>query len=201
MLTDAPEIWSPDPEDSRDITVILAAMADSIHQAIARVYSSGAVMAFAGDSAPEGWILCRGQAVSRLQFGSLFETIGEKYGAGDGSTTFNVPNLRGRVIVGWHSGDTDFNESAKTGGEKSHTLTVDEMPAHGHRISGGDTGETRLRSGRAYLVDGGAGAAAWAAWFGEGYNSIHNVTATDTGGNQSHNNMPPYIVMNYIIKA
>ena len=61
---------------------------------------AGAVMPFAGSTAPAGWLLCFGQAVSRSQYGELFAVLGTSYGVGDGSTTFNLPDLRGRVVAG-----------------------------------------------------------------------------------------------------
>lgn len=93
---------------------------------------TGTIVSFAGDIAPDGYMICDGAAVSRTQYQELFATIGTKYGAGDGSTTFNIPDLRGRVIVGLNSSDTDFNTLGKTGGEKAHTSTINEIPPHNH---------------------------------------------------------------------
>jgi microcystin-dependent protein len=109
---------------------------------------AGAVMPFAGATAPAGWLLCAGQVVSRSQFGELFATIGTTYGAGDGLTTFALPDLRGRVVAGVDTmgGGTRPNRLTSTtitggadavgevGGGQTHTLTGAEsgVPAHGH---------------------------------------------------------------------
>lgn len=93
---------------------------------------TGAVTQFAGSAAPTGWLLCDGTAVSRATYADLFAAIGTTYGAGNGSTTFNLPNLKGRVPVGRDSADTSFDVLGETGGAKTHTLTVTEMPSHTH---------------------------------------------------------------------
>ena len=83
---------------------------------------TGTVLAFAGSSAPSGFLLCDGRAVSRTTYTSLFSVIGTTYGSGDGSTTFNLPDMRGRVAVG-----SDANLGAKAGA-KTHALTNAELP-------------------------------------------------------------------------
>lgn len=92
---------------------------------------TGSILLWSTLTAPEDWLICDGTAVSRSSFSDLFGVIGTTYGAGDGSSTFNLPNFQGRVPVGLSS-ENDFDELGKTGGEKSHTLTVDEMPSHTH---------------------------------------------------------------------
>src|SRR5215467_6824657 len=86
-------------------------------------------------TAPLGWILCDGAAISRTTYAALFAVIGTTYGVGDGSTTFNLPNCKGRIPVGFDSGQTEFNALGKTGGEKTHTLTVAELATHDHTIA------------------------------------------------------------------
>ncbi len=226
---------------------------------------AGIISQFAGETAPNGYLLCQGQAVSRTTYANLFNVIGTKYGSGDGSTTFNIPDLRGRVPVGLNPSDNDFKTLGSKGGEKAHTLTVQEMPSHNHSAtltinSGGahthtassnSTGaHTHSVSGSAASAGGhshtyGYGKSAYAG--GSGYtvpvldsygkgdastNSAgahtHSVSGTaasagghshtitvnsggahahtgtvsigNTGGGQAHNNMQPYIVLNYIIK-
>jgi microcystin-dependent protein len=87
-------------------------------------------MPFAGSVAPEGYLLCDGSAVSRTDYADLFAAIGTVYGAGDGSTTFNVPDLSGRVVLGV----SQSHVLGSTGGEATHTLTEQEMPAHSHTV-------------------------------------------------------------------
>lgn len=109
---------------------------------------SGAVLPFAGANAPTGWLMCDGSAVSRTAFAELFASIGTTYGTGDGSTTFNLPDLRGRVAAGKDNmGGTPANRLTAagagitgtslgaTGGSQTHTLTTAQMPAHNHAVS------------------------------------------------------------------
>lgn len=144
----------------------------------------GTIQEYAGNEIPNSWLLCDGSAISRIAYADLFEVIGTTYGEGDGSTTFNLPDLKGKTIVGLDEDDTDFNKLGKIGGEKEHILTIEEMPSHRHPTRYGDT-------------EGGDGS---------GYR-FSNTLATSTqivesaGGNQAHNNLQPYIVFNYIIKA
>lgn len=149
----------------------------------------GEIKPFAGSTAPTGTLLCDGSAVSRTTYASLFTAIGTTYGVGDGSTTFNIPNLKGRNLIGagLATSGTTYTLGA-TGGAETHTLTVDEMPSHNHipvtRYSatalGTESGITRSNGGT--LEDK----------FGEYYTK-------NTGGGLAHNNMPPYAVINYVI--
>ena len=91
---------------------------------------AGIVLPFAGSVAPQGYLLCDGSAVSRSEYADLFAAIGTVYGAGDGSTTFNVPDLSGRVIIGV----SESHVLGSTGGEASHVLTDSELPAHVHEV-------------------------------------------------------------------
>jgi microcystin-dependent protein len=91
----------------------------------------GIISQFAGATAPPGYLLCDGTAVSRTTYSSLFTTIGTAYGTGDGSTTFNLPNLQNRIPVGKGS-DAEFDTLGETGGEKAVTLTSSQIPAHSH---------------------------------------------------------------------
>jgi len=92
----------------------------------------GEVTMWTTNTAPTGWLVCDGSAVSRTTYSGLFAVIGTVYGAGDGSTTFNLPNLKGRVVVGRDSADADWDTLAETRGSKTHTLTSAEMPSHTH---------------------------------------------------------------------
>lgn len=144
----------------------------------------GGIIAFDSDTIPNGWLLCDGRAVSRTKYAELFKAIGTKHGSGDGSTTFNLPNPKGRTLVGKDSSDTDFNELGKTGGEKTHTLTVNEMPSHKHGFQANN--DFHAQSGTdAWIFKGGRN---------DGF-------ILETGGDQPHNNLQPYLVTNFIIKA
>lgn len=91
---------------------------------------AGIVIPFAGSVAPEGYLLCDGSAVSRSTYADLFEAIGTTYGSGDSSTTFNVPDLSGRVVLGV----SQSHALGTSGGEAEHVLTEQELPAHTHTV-------------------------------------------------------------------
>ena len=105
---------------------------------------AGIVSAFAGVTAPSGWLMCYGQAVSRTDYSALFTALSTTYGAGDGSTTFNIPDMRGRAIAGVDNmGGTAAsrltstvlsasNTLGATGGTQTHTLTTAELASHNH---------------------------------------------------------------------
>ncbi|MDD2964015.1 MAG: tail fiber protein [Bacteroidales bacterium] len=92
----------------------------------------GSIMIWAGSSAPSGWLLCDGTAYSTTTYAALYAVIGTTYGSGSG--TFRVPNLKGRVPVGLDAAQTEFDTRGETGGEKTHTITTAEMPAHTHSV-------------------------------------------------------------------
>lgn len=108
---------------------------------------SGTVNLYAGATAPASWLMCDGSAVSRTTYSELFTAIGTTYGAGDGTTTFNVPNLSGRVPVGLDSGNTDYDALGETGGSNTHTLTSAEMPSHNHNANAGNSSSTYTGAG------------------------------------------------------
>lgn len=145
----------------------------------------GAISPYAGSVAPTNWLICDGRAISRVTYSDLFNAIGTTYGSGDGNTTFNLPNLKGRVITGLDTSQTEFDALGETGGEKTHTLTTQEMPSHNHTLDFSTSG-SQLLSGNhgAYLLAG-----------------TNTTCIKNTGGGQAHNNLQPYIVLNYIIKA
>ena len=144
----------------------------------------GTILSYGGTTAPSGFLLCNGAAVSRTTYGDLFAVIGTSYGAGDGSTTFNIPNLQGRVAVGYSSSETEFNSIGKTGGEKTHVLSYYEMPKHSHAAL--------------YI---GSSAGSELGWTGINGTVNGSVQTGIAGDNQAHNNIQPYVVTNYIIKA
>ena len=163
---------------------------------------SGLVCAFGGAVAPTGWLLCNGQTQVRQVLGvntPLFTAIGTTYGAGDGTTTFNVPNLMGRVIIGAGTGAGGGTSgsgivtggaalSARTigqwFGEETHTLTLAETPAHTHTLPsgcGGGGGTTSVEC----VFDG-----IPTTW-----------TTSPQGGGAAHNVVQPGLVLSYIIKT
>jgi len=101
-----------------------------------QILPAGMIAPFAGTTAPSGWLLCNGQAISRETYAGLFGIVSTTYGSGDGSTTFNVPDMTGRVPV-CKSADAEFSDLGETGGVRSVTLTSAEsgIPSHGHTAS------------------------------------------------------------------
>ena len=165
--------------------------------ALSYIMPVGAVLPYSGASAPSLFLLCDGSAVNRTTYATLFGVIGTTYGTGNGSTTFNLPDLKGRVPVG-KSTDTEFDVLGETGGEKTHVLTVGELASHNH---------TALDSSGAYLDTGGptgsGGLVSSTVINGTGNSSNGATTAKfigNTGSNTAHNNLQPYITLNYIIK-
>lgn len=155
----------------------------------------GEIKAYAGTTLPTGYLYCDGTAVSRTDYADLFNVIGTTYGNGDGSTTFNLPDLGGRVPVGLHYGETEFLNLGQSGGEKTHTLTVGEMPEHNHAMnnySGGGNKNQFHTVNEFYSYHGDQ-----SYW---NYNNP-NVWTSKTGSNQAHNNLQPYLVVHYIIRA
>ena len=145
----------------------------------------GAITQFSGSIAPTNWLFCNGQAISRTEYSELFAIIGTHYGEGDGSTTFNLPDFIGRVPVGLDAEDPDFDALGDFGGEKNHTLTVAEMPAHNHKFNFRTSGSQSISGNYGVYLLGG---------------SSDNIIAS-TGENQPHNIMQPYLVTNFIIKV
>ena len=145
----------------------------------------GTINLWASSTVPDGWILCDGSSLLRTgTYAGLFAVIGTTYGTADG-THFNVPNFKGKVPVGYNSAETEFNAMGKTGGEKTHTLTIAEMPAHTH---------TPPWDAVAWQ----AGALGFTSGGGNVIGATGNTGAT--GGSGAHNNLQPYLTLNYIIK-
>ena len=160
------------------------------------------ILAYAGSEAPNGYLLCRGQAVSRTTYSLLFNVIGTQYGAGDGSSTFNLPDLQGKVIAGLDIVDSDFNVLGKTGGSKSVQLTKNQLPKiygrmvmHGGEAStniAGVSGDFSTSLNNNKYKNGGTE--------GSGANSKGDIIL-NVGNNEAHENKQPYNTLNYIIKA
>jgi microcystin-dependent protein len=212
----------------------------------------GGLVPFAGSVAPAGgkWMLADGSAISRTSYASLFALVGITYGVGDGSTTFNLPNLKGRVIVGLDATQTEFDGLGELGGVKTVTLTESQIPSHNHTQNShnhtqnphGHTQNphnhtqdphTHLVNGtyvigthshnnlNDYLSIGTSGASINGS---QSPNAVVGTTATNqsttatnnsetavnnattatnnpTGGGQAHDNLQPYMVLNYLIRV
>lgn len=167
---------------------------------LATGFVSGMLMPYAGASAPSGWLLCYGQAISRTTYADLFSAIGTVYGTGDGSTTFNLPDLRGRTIAGQddmggasanrltnQTGGLDGDTLGATGGAETHTLTEAQLPAHSH-------GNVVTNVSATFKTNTGDGGASVVQTISQ------SKATTSTGSGDAHNNVQPTIILNYIIK-
>lgn len=191
----------------------------------------GCIYMYGGSVAPSGFLLCDGSAISRTTYSELFSVIGTTYGVGDGSTTFNIPLMEGRVVIGV----SVYYALGTAGGTESVTLTEEELPAHYHTIpSHGHTsnikattpalGHTITQPAFTYSAPSGN-----SVCLGDGYGKSSSVNATrsanlaisnhatasctktgsvadcaafdtvSTGGNNAHDNMQPFVAVNYII--
>lgn len=140
---------------------------------------TGSITAYASTTAPTGWLLANGSAVSRTTYSSLYAVLGTSYGSGDGSTTFNLPNLTGRNIVMASSTIASMDTMNEQGGEVTHTMTEAELVAHTHT--------TPVTAASAAGASGGGVVAG-------------TTNSGSTGNTTPFNVLDPYIVLNYIIK-
>jgi microcystin-dependent protein len=152
--------------------------------------------------APNGWLMEFGQAISRSTFARLFEHLGTTFGAGDGSTTFNIPDSRGRVGVALDNmGGTDAgrlavaNALGGTGGEELHTLTTAELAAHQH-FSADPGGSSVSFVSALFATPPGSGGGQYPA-----ITDARTILTGSTGSGTAHNNMQPYILLNRMIRT
>lgn len=176
--------------------------------------STGDLMPFAGPTPPSGWLICDGSAVGRLVFANLYSVIGTIWGAGDGATTFNLPDLRDRTLMGASA----TKALGTVGGAASVVLTVAQLPAHNHAVT--DPGHTHAvtdpghnhtayNSGTAELgLDSGqSGASSAAGNTGTATTGVTNQNATtgvtiqNTGNGAAVPTLSPYAAVNWLIKA
>nr|DAV03370.1 MAG TPA: tail collar domain [Caudoviricetes sp.] len=142
----------------------------------------GTILMWATSTPPEGWLLCNGKEVSRAAYPELFKVLGTSVGAA-GSSSFKIPDLSGRFPLG----TSNAHNLHSTGGAETHTLTVDEMPAHAHGVGGN-------------IVQRGSGGDAFRELSGA-YPGGNNSPSQRVGRGLPHNNMPPYYGINFIIRA
>lgn len=186
---------------------------------------TGSLFPYAGSAAPTGYLLCDGSAVSRTTYATLFGVLSTTYGSGDGSTTFNLPDLRGRLPLGAGTGvglnasgtgkPSGTAQTARTagqwGGEETHLLTSAEMPQHNHT---GVTGYMSANASHAHTLQNLASSTGSSVYniqdrIGANNTTLYtNYTNTDhyhtipyDGSSSRHATMPPFIVANYIIKT
>jgi microcystin-dependent protein len=191
---------------------------------------AGCMMDYAGTTEPLGWAFCYGQLLSRTTYADLFAAIGVVYGAGDGSTTFAVPDCRGRVAAGQDDmGGTSANRLialdgdilGAVGGVELQGLTTAQMPSHTHTVSvngsntfpGTFSGSATVNAEKLFIVGGGLGgpgpyvvqATTFSGSCSGSTSTPVNLTSTGTaaaqGSGTTHNNLQPTIILNKIIKT
>lgn len=157
------------------------------------VVPTGAICPFAGGTVPDGWVLCDGAQKSRVDYKALFDVIGTTWGVGDGSTTFNVPDLRGRTPIGAGTGSgLTARTLGQSGGEETHILTTAELAVHNH--SHVHTVTTSSGAGGSTVLTTTTGTGTATA-------NLVQTDASNAGGGNAHNTMPPYGVVTWIILA
>jgi microcystin-dependent protein len=187
----------------------------------------GSMIQYAGASPPNGWLLCDGSAVSRASYAGLFAAIGTVYGAGNGSTTFNLPDMRGRTAIGLDSlGGTSANRITATqadvlggnGGAETHTpagsialtgtvgnttLSVSQTPAHTHVMPGAGAPYSigTDRYGVAFINSNGTNNSdGTTSSIGGGTAHNHSFTGSGTLTGTSFDTTPPWLALTFIIK-
>jgi microcystin-dependent protein len=151
----------------------------------------GEIRLFSFNFAPKGWAFCNGQLLPINQNTALFSLLGTTFG-GDGRSTFALPNLQGRAPMHFDAtGGTQF--MGNLGGEESHTLTLTEMPAHTHNLSARASATSSSPAGAALA------ASSDAAFSASPTVAMATATVSAAGGGQPHQNMPPYLVINFAI--
>lgn len=150
--------------------------------------------------APTGWALCNGQLMPISQNTALFSLLGTNYG-GDGRSTFGLPNLQGMGPL--HAGGSQGPGLSpyivgQTGGEQAVTLLASQLPSHTHGVSAGSSGGLSSPTNNVWASGIRGRSPAYAASSGSNVNMSPAAIST-AGGGQPHNNMPPYLCMNFII--
>lgn len=189
---------------------------------------TGSIMQYAGGnpaSVPTGWLLANGQEIAIADYSNLYDILTNTgtvfpYGAntngsgGAGSTHFRLPNMKGRVPVGIDNSQLEFDSMGETGGAKTHTLTTAQIPAHSHTVDdagqhqhtvsitgSGTTNTSHTHTGTSTFARGISGGSLLGYTFNTSLEPNHSHGLQNTGGDGAHNNLQPYIVVNYIIKS
>lgn len=195
------------PKDERDNAENMRAVERAVNAL--SIIPTGGIILWAYSDIPELFLELNGQAVSRGTYRDLFALWGTTFGIGDGSTTFNVPNIAGKVVVGLDTADTAFDAMGETGGAATATLTTTELPAHDHTIAHTHTvsatfinNDTSVTAHKHSTVGGVA----------EGVSPNDGTSAPVTSASSAANSgsagtgsafsiLNPYITLKYIVKT
>jgi microcystin-dependent protein len=183
--------------DIQDSSITYQKLATSLINLLVPI---GTIHLFAGVTVPNGWFVCDGAWVSRTTYAALFAQLGTYWGNGDGVSTFSLPNFVNRVPVGY-GGGASYGFGGY-GGEANHQLSIAEMPSHNHPLH--DSGHTHTYTVAATgFQQAAAGGGTWAVVQQSATTSASgaNISIDPQGGNAAHNNMQPFGVLYYIIKA
>jgi microcystin-dependent protein len=209
-------ITKVDTNSIQDGAVTLQKLAQSL---INLIIPPGAITMFGGGGVPGGWLVCDGSAVSRTTYSALFTAIGTFWGAGDSINTFNLPDFRGRTPIGYvnlAAPGITVRQFGSRGGNETHTLSLAEMPSHGHGVNDNQHAHTSNVHHHSYVnpLGGSFGVQA-------GGNAINipsgstntsdtadsmlpasaNISIQNTGGSAAHDIMQPFGVLYFIIKT
>lgn len=172
---------------------------------------TGMVIMHAGRTYPYGWLPCDGRLLNRVEYSELFDKIGTQFGAGDGSTTFALPDLCGRVPIGLGSTGLTDRSMGDMGGEETHTLTVAEMPSHTHVQNSHNHTQNKHRHGMGERWSDGSGSTTAYTHHSDRKrteiytdyvtptNNATTATNQNTGGGGAHNNMQPFTAIRFLI--
>lgn len=176
---------------------VIAIVNDMITNMNKRTSPCGTVAMFAGQNCPDGWLWCNGGVYKQSDYPKLYSIIGNYYGGSKQAGTFAVPNMTYRFPLGWGEGAAgNIGTVGSTGGEDTHTLTFDEMPSHGHDISATQIG---WNTTGVFATNIGAGDGWDYLGRADGSEKTRAV-AQNSGGGKAHNNMPPYLVIKFMIR-
>ncbi|GIK42363.1 MAG: hypothetical protein BroJett011_61960 [Chloroflexota bacterium] len=172
----------------------------------------GEIRLWPTDNPPPGWLICDGSTLYTDEYPYLFQTIYWIYGGYTGEENqFKIPDFRGRVPVGWDASKSEFDGYGETGGEISHTLTINEMPSHSHIQNAHNHSQnphnhtvygtltSAAGTARRTLVGVAAGNDNSISADTTATNNPATATNQNTGGGQPHNNLQPYLTLNFII--
>ena len=191
----------PSANNGDVLTTVAGAAAWAAPPSASAILPVGMISDFAGPAAPTGWLLCQGQAVSRATYAALYTALGagaSPWGQGDGTTTFNVPDLTGRVTAGKEVTPTrlttagagiDGSVLAAAGGTQTYAMTLAQMPTHNHTTSSGNVLFANIGTAFGTSSTGGS-------YIGYGF-----ADTVDKGSSTAHQNTQPTIVINKIIKT